>query len=442
MPRTLGAALAAGAASFLQGQQEAEQRAWERERVRRLEERQKQDAERAEQLRQLQMEQIRAAMTQATKEQTQREDDRMNAALQGGYRPAAQMQQVGDVLERAGFAPTGPRQPGLRVNGQELFKMFPTAAEQQARRQQGAAQAAAKVLGLDPSVAWDYESVMDLLKEREKAKLKPNEPQYDSGRGVLVDKTTGTFRPIPGLPPLPNTYTPVFDASGTPYVVGNRTGTLTPAPISGAPTAPAPTGGSSTGGSPTGSVMGGAPARTPAASGAAPSEPTPRPQPPRFGPAAAKAAEAQQTFTTAVTEAQQLAALLGQYRTQLGQAGVRAFAVGSPEHTALQSLQRQILMTLKGDAFFKLGVLAGPDMAVMEDILNPPTGLRAMGIGTQGIIRQIDQLGANLNTNLGIQARQLGVDPPQVWDARQFARQQADTLAARFRTDSTARRTP
>jgi hypothetical protein len=134
-------------------------------------------------------------------------------------------------------------------------------------------------------------------------------------------------------------------------------------------------------------------APTPVASGA---QPAAQPRGP-FGRATAQGdATAQSKFQASEQAAQELVAMLQEYRTKLEEVGPQWTAGRDPRVNDLQSLAMQIKLKYKGPDFAGLGVLAGPDMEVLDAVLASPTGLNAKVKGTGGLKAQINSVIGNV----------------------------------------------
>ena len=86
---------------------------------------------------------------------------------------------------------------------------------------------------------------------------------------------------------------------------------------------------------------------------------------------------------------------LNRYRTQLTKYGLEVMPGGAK--AVLSGAHMNLLM--QGKEFYNLGVLNGPDMAVMSAMMNDPTSPIALQYGAEGLQRQLDQFEKNLDDN-------------------------------------------
>jgi hypothetical protein len=83
-------------------------------------------------------------------------------------------------------------------------------------------------------------------------------------------------------------------------------------------------------------------------------------------------------FSTGVSSANKLKDIAGQMRAALKKAGSTERLVGAKAEAINQLLTQ---MRLEGKGVAELGALSGPDMAIMEDLMRDPAGLRAQFMG-------------------------------------------------------------
>ena len=115
------------------------------------------------------------------------------------------------------------------------------------------------------------------------------------------------------------------------------------------------------------------------------------------------------SFNEAEVASRQLVTMLNQYKEALAQNGTAWTDGGDPKRNAMSSLQRQILALYKGPAFANLGVLAGPDMELLDQIVSPATGMMAKVKGTEGITAQINEVLQNAEMTRAARHEVLGV---------------------------------
>lgn len=61
---------------------------------------------------------------------------------------------------------------------------------------------------------------------------------------------------------------------------------------------------------------------------------------------------------------------------------------------------RQAQLAYKGEAFAKLGVLTGPDLAILEDVIENPSSISNVALGPQGVIDRISNLQKNMRSGV------------------------------------------
>lgn len=101
-------------------------------------------------------------------------------------------------------------------------------------------------------------------------------------------------------------------------------------------------------------------------------------------------------FQAAELATQQIVPMLQEYKRMIQTTGPQLMAGDDPAVNAMTSLGRQIQLAYKGPDFAQLGVLAGPDMEILEDVVSSPTGARAWWRGKEAIAAQIDQVLNNI----------------------------------------------
>lgn len=101
-------------------------------------------------------------------------------------------------------------------------------------------------------------------------------------------------------------------------------------------------------------------------------------------------------FQAAELATQQIVPMLQEYKRMIQTTGPQLMAGDDPAINAMTSLGRQIQLAYKGPDFAQLGVLAGPDMEILEDVVSSPTGARAWWRGKDAIAAQVDQVLGNI----------------------------------------------
>jgi hypothetical protein len=169
------------------------------------------------------------------------------------------------------------------------------------------------------------------------------------------------------------------------------------------------------------------------AGGSSPQQPA---QPPRgvFGkaPDTGMSDAERKSFNEAEVASRQLVTMLNQYKAALAQNGTAMFDGSDPKRNAMSSLQRQILALYKGPAFANLGVLAGPDMELLDQIVSPATGMMAKAKGTEGITAQINEVLKNAEMTRAARHDVLGV-PYKPITAPQSSRPTLSTIMGAIR---------
>lgn len=61
---------------------------------------------------------------------------------------------------------------------------------------------------------------------------------------------------------------------------------------------------------------------------------------------------------------------------------------------------RQAQLAYKGEAFAKLGVLTGPDLKILEDVIENPSSISNIALGPQGVIDRISMLKRNMRSGI------------------------------------------
>jgi hypothetical protein len=72
---------------------------------------------------------------------------------------------------------------------------------------------------------------------------------------------------------------------------------------------------------------------------------------------------------------------------------------------------RDLQLTYKGDAFAKLGVLTGPDLAILEDVIENPGSVSNVLAGKEGVIKRYDQALGRVNQAFDSKIQTLGLMP-------------------------------
>jgi hypothetical protein len=87
----------------------------------------------------------------------------------------------------------------------------------------------------------------------------------------------------------------------------------------------------------------------------------------------------------------------GAYENPYGEAGV-----------LMRQLNNDLKLDLKGPEFKALGVLAGPDMAILEALIPDPSSWQNAMRGDKSVTRSLDALKDNLQKDIEAGGRQLG----------------------------------
>jgi len=114
-------------------------------------------------------------------------------------------------------------------------------------------------------------------------------------------------------------------------------------------------------------------------------------------------------FQSAETATKEMVSLLKQYKDAVQTNGTAMWDGNNPQRNAMQGLQRYIAGKLKSPDFINLGVLTGPDLEFLNDIVSPASGFSAMRRGTGGISAQIDQLLNNIELGRRTRYEQMGM---------------------------------
>jgi hypothetical protein len=85
---------------------------------------------------------------------------------------------------------------------------------------------------------------------------------------------------------------------------------------------------------------------------------------------------------------------LAAYRSMLAEQGPSLMNLRNEDKTRIESQYGNLQMTLK--EAYNLGVLNGPDLALIEKQITPPVGLAAMAKGKDALLGQVDQVGAGM----------------------------------------------
>lgn len=97
-------------------------------------------------------------------------------------------------------------------------------------------------------------------------------------------------------------------------------------------------------------------------------------------------------FRAGELQSQELIADLLDYRKMVQENGPRLMAGDDAAINAMVSLAKQLQLKYKGENFAQLGVLAGPDVEILEDVISSPTGVPAVLRGKTGITAKLDDL--------------------------------------------------
>lgn len=80
---------------------------------------------------------------------------------------------------------------------------------------------------------------------------------------------------------------------------------------------------------------------------------------------------------------------------------------------AIKNDLRDLQLVYKGEAFAKLGVLTGPDLKLLEDVIENPGSLSNLVSGKDGVLDRYDQAKSRVNDKFGAKATALGLVPAQ-----------------------------
>lgn len=80
---------------------------------------------------------------------------------------------------------------------------------------------------------------------------------------------------------------------------------------------------------------------------------------------------------------------------------------------AVKNDLRDLQLVYKGDAFAKLGVLTGPDMAILSEIIENPGTVSNFISGKPGVLERYQQAKDRVNTGFNLRAESLGLVPVQ-----------------------------
>lgn len=83
----------------------------------------------------------------------------------------------------------------------------------------------------------------------------------------------------------------------------------------------------------------------------------------------------------------------------------------SPTSKSITNDLRDLQLIYKGEAFAKLGVLAGPDMKILEDIIENPGTVSNLISGKEGVLERYAQAKDRVNQGFGARVQSLGLVP-------------------------------
>lgn len=113
-------------------------------------------------------------------------------------------------------------------------------------------------------------------------------------------------------------------------------------------------------------------------------------------------------FQASELAVQQIVPMLQEYKRAIQTTGPQLMAGDDPSVNAMTSLARQIQLAYKGPDFAQLGVLTGPDLDILEDVIASPTGPKAWWRGKDAIAAQIDQVLGNIERGRALRYRLTG----------------------------------
>lgn len=85
----------------------------------------------------------------------------------------------------------------------------------------------------------------------------------------------------------------------------------------------------------------------------------------------------------------------------------------SPVRKAIENDLKDLQLTYKGDAFAKLGVLSGPDMSILEKIIENPSTFSNLVSGKEGVLERYDQALGRVTTGFNSRIQGMGLEPVQ-----------------------------
>jgi uncharacterized phage infection (PIP) family protein YhgE len=119
-------------------------------------------------------------------------------------------------------------------------------------------------------------------------------------------------------------------------------------------------------------------------------------------------------FKSGVAAARSLLNNLNEYQALVDEYGSE---MGGEVAQKMDSLARDIQLSAKNEDLYGLGVLTGPDLALLEEIIEAPTGLGANLNPFAGskAVNKAQQFREMLNTRIGAKAKTYGFEPEEEW---------------------------
>lgn len=332
----LGAALARGLAGYAQGRAVADERDYRRAQDAAAAERQaakdKEDAE----YRRLMMAQMTQQMQRQTAQDGIAAEGRTNEAVARGFRPVGD--QWDTFNDMVGIDPS--KAETISVNGQPMRKVAPTQQFQDGMRQKR--EQDASLLQAAESQRAQFEA----LRQQLPASIRPLATDLKSAQALAAKVAEQRMAPPRQESPV---NMQVIQTADGPMAFNPRTGRAEPITAGGKPVQAQPNG----------KAMG------------LTGEP-------------AKRAEAMSAVEKELTA----------YRAMLDTQGPSLLNLRNEDKTKLESQYGNLQMALK--EAYNLGVLNGPDLALIEKQITPPVGIAAVAKGKPALLGQVDQVGASM----------------------------------------------
>jgi hypothetical protein len=120
-------------------------------------------------------------------------------------------------------------------------------------------------------------------------------------------------------------------------------------------------------------------------------------------------------FKGGVSAARSLLANLNEYQNLISNKGSEYAGKNAQR---MESLARDIQLAAKNEDLYGLGVLTGPDLTLLEEIIRAPTGLidQFNPMAGSKAVNKAQQFREMINTKLGAKAKTYGFEPSESWN--------------------------